>query len=207
MKKIYTLILLLMIVLGNISYSGTWQDSVSKRARERGISYAEAEKQLNKEINDALKFYATEYKKEKTAIKGPNPSVYVPYDIISYINSAQNSFINENNEKVYVFSNNADTFFQNMGKELFGVSFQKISGVMSNLHITKKEYAAIYDSESILLAYTVYDSNNDSLLFLFNFEYKKANDGGYYVMCKEALIEFSDGTILRDEEAMKKFKS
>ena len=42
MKKIYTLILLLMIVLGNISYSGTWQDSVSKRARERGISYAEA---------------------------------------------------------------------------------------------------------------------------------------------------------------------
>ena len=31
-----------MIVLGNISYSGTWQDSVSKRARERGISYAEA---------------------------------------------------------------------------------------------------------------------------------------------------------------------
>ena len=64
MKKIYTLILLLMIVLGNISYSGTWQDSVSKRARERGISYAEAEKQLNKEINDALKFYATENKKE-----------------------------------------------------------------------------------------------------------------------------------------------
>jgi len=46
-----------------------------------------------------------------------------------------------------------------------------------------------------------------SFLFLFNFEYKKANDGGYYVMCKEALIEFSDGTILRDEEAMKKFKS
>ena len=111
MKKIYTLILLLMIVLGNISYS---------------VTYAEAEKQLNKEINDALKFYATENKKEKTAIKGPNPSVYVPYDIISYINSAQNSFINENNEKVYVFSNNADTFFQNMGKELFGVSFQKI---------------------------------------------------------------------------------
>ena len=44
MKKIYSLILLLMIVLGNISYSGTWQDTVKKRARERGISYAEAEK-------------------------------------------------------------------------------------------------------------------------------------------------------------------
>ena len=205
-KLLLVLSVLFYLILPKASYAD-YNDSVKAYAKKYGISMQEARKRLDKEINDALKFYATENKKEKTAIKGPNPSVYVPYDIISYINSAQNSFINENNEKVYVFSNNADTFFQNMGKELFGVSFQKISGVMSNLHITKKEYAAIYDSENILLAYTVYDSNNDSLLFLFNFEYKKANDGGYYVMCKEALIEFSDGTILRDEEAMKKFKS
>lgn len=205
-KLLLVLSVLFCLILPKASYAD-YNDSVKAYAKKYGISMQEARKRLDKEINDALKFYATENKKEKTAIKGPNPSVYVPYDIISYINSAQNSFINENNQKVYVFSNNADTFYQNMGKEIFGVSFQKISGIMYNLHITKKEYAAMYDSENILLAYTVYDSNNDPLFFLFNFEYKKANDGGYYVMCKEALIEFSDGTILRDEEAMKKFKS
>ena len=206
MKKHLLLLLVLFCIVAPRTSYADYNDSVRAYARKYGISMKEARKRLDKEINDALKTYATETKKERTAIKGPNPSVYVPYDIISYINSARNTFINENNQKVYVFGD-VDVFYQNMGKELFGVSFQKISGIMYNLHIDKREYAAIYDSKNIILMYTVYDVNDDPLVFSFNFNYKKANDGGYYVMCKEVLLEFSDGTILRNEEAMNKFKS
>lgn len=205
MKKfLFVLFVLFYIIVPKITYAD-YNDSVREYARKYGISMQEARKRLDKEINDALKFYATETKKEKTAIKGENPSVYVPYDVIAYINSAQDSFINKNNQKIYVFQGNPNTFYENMGKEIFGTSFYNINEILFNFNIIKKEYTAFYNSQNIFLGYTVY-TNEDRLIFLFIFEYKKASDGGYYVMCKEAQLQTSDGAILKNEEAMKHFK-
>lgn len=205
-KLLLALFMLFALVVPKISYAD-YNDSVRKYAIKYGISMQEARKRLDKEINDALKFYATETTKERTAIKGVNPSVYVPYDIISYINSAQDSFINKKNQKVYVFLNSPDAFFENMGKELFGTSFYNINEALFSLHIEKKEYLAQYNSNQIILGYILYDNKTDEpLVFSFFFKYKKAKDGGYYVMCEEVLVEFADGSKLRNEEALKNFK-
>ena len=83
MKKHLLLLLVLFCIVAPRTSSADYNDSVRAYARKYGISMKEARKRLDKEINDALKTYATETKKERTAIKGPNPSVYVPYDIIT----------------------------------------------------------------------------------------------------------------------------
>ena len=75
-KLLLALFMLFALVVPRISYAD-YNDSVRKYAIKYGISMQEARKRLDKEINDALKFYATETTKERTAIKGVNPSVYI----------------------------------------------------------------------------------------------------------------------------------
>ena len=206
MKRIYILLILLMMILSGVSYSD-YNDSIKKRARERGISYEEARKSLDKDIDTVLSNYIKETYEERTAIKGPNPSVYVSYDIIAYINKAPNNFFdNDSNQKIYVFQGDKTTFFRNMGKELFGASFYDIGEILF-FKKSKDLYMAAYDSKYITLYYGAFDENSNPIIaFIFKFKYKKAKDGGYYVMCDEAIVEYTDGTILKNEEAMKPFR-
>lgn len=206
MKKIYILLILLMMILSGVSYSD-YNDSIKKRARERGISYEEARKSLDKDIDTVLNNYIKETYEEQTAIKGPNPSVYVPYDIIAYINKAQDSYIEpENNQKIYIFQGDETTFFRNMGKELFGTSFYDIGEYL----FSKKEkdmYMAGYNKNEIGLGYVAYDEKGNLLVgFSFIFKYKKAKDGGYYVMCNEVDTWYADGSTFKNKEAMKPFR-
>lgn len=179
MKKIYTLILLLMIVLGNISYSGTWQDTVKKRARERGISYAEAEKQLNKEMKNAFQTYI-DYEKDKNkrneqAKLGPQP---IPKNLITRIKKEKTDIVKDEktgkniyiideklyNDILYIKSSNVVNMFKEVLPEY--VKYNEFSVEILN------------DKELLIIYYGQTDEGVGiiKLTYHINFTYKTDTD-------------------------------
>ena len=202
MKKIYTLILLLMIVLGNISYSGTWQDTVSKRARERGISYAEAEKQLNKEMKDAFQTYV-DYEKDKKkrneqAKLGPQP---IPKNLITRIKKEKIDIVKdeETGKDIYVIN-------ENLYNDILYIKSNNVVEIFKEIlpeYVKYNEFGVeiLNDNELLMIYYAQTDKGIGiiKLTYHINFTYKTYTDKPTANYLNTEYI-FADGSIYHNHD-------